>query len=31
MINYAVSHPDNLGYRHIARRLETDLRSLGVH
>lgn len=30
MINYAVSHPDNLGYRHIARRVESDLRSLGV-
>lgn len=31
MINYAVGHPDNLGYRHIARLLERDLRALGVH
>lgn len=31
MINYAVSHPDDLGYRHIARLLESDLRWLGVH
>ncbi|HTU28397.1 MAG TPA: SGNH/GDSL hydrolase family protein [Solirubrobacteraceae bacterium] len=30
MINYAVSHPNDLGYRHIARRLESDLRSLGL-
>jgi GDSL-like Lipase/Acylhydrolase family len=31
MINWAVSHPDNLGYRHIAYRLETDLRLLGLN
>ena len=30
MINYAAGHPNNLGYKHIARRLEADLRSLGV-
>lgn len=30
MINYAVGHPDDAGYRHIARLLERDLRSLGV-
>ena len=30
MINYAVGHPNNAGYRHIARRLERDLRTLGV-
>jgi len=31
MINYAAGHPDNLGYRHIATRLEADLRSFGVN
>lgn len=31
MINYAVGHPHNLGYRHIARLLERDLGALGVH
>lgn len=31
MINYAAGHPNNLGYEHIARLLEADLRSLGVH
>ena len=31
MINYAVDHPDDAGYRHIARRLERDLHLLGVH
>jgi len=30
MINYAAGHPNNLGYQHIATRLEADLRSLGV-
>ncbi|HLI58333.1 MAG TPA: SGNH/GDSL hydrolase family protein [Solirubrobacteraceae bacterium] len=30
MINYAVGHPNDVGYRHIARLLERDLRSLGV-
>jgi lysophospholipase L1-like esterase len=30
MINYAVGHPNNAGYRHIARLLERDLRRLGV-
>ncbi len=31
MINYAAGHPNNLGYRHMARRLEADLQALGVH
>lgn len=31
MINYAAGHPDNLGYEHIAKLLEANLRSLGVH
>ncbi|HEX3616173.1 MAG TPA: SGNH/GDSL hydrolase family protein [Solirubrobacteraceae bacterium] len=31
MINYAAGHPNNLGYEHIARRLEADLQTLGVH
>jgi lysophospholipase L1-like esterase len=30
MINYAVGHPDDLGYEHMARLLERDLRALGV-
>ena len=30
MINYAAGHPNNLGYEHIARLLEADLRSLGI-
>jgi acyl-CoA thioesterase-1 len=30
MINYAVGHPDDTGYRHIARLLERDLRALGL-
>jgi lysophospholipase L1-like esterase len=30
MINYAAGHPNNLGYQHIARLLEADLRSLGI-
>jgi acyl-CoA thioesterase-1 len=30
MINYAVGHPNNTGYRHIARRLERDLLGLDV-
>lgn len=30
MINYAAGHPNNRGYRHIARLLEADLRSLAV-
>ncbi len=30
MINYAAGHPDNLGYAHIARLLEANLRSLGI-
>ncbi|MGH2862175.1 MAG: SGNH/GDSL hydrolase family protein [Solirubrobacteraceae bacterium] len=31
MINYAAGHPDNLGYQHIAKLLEANLRSLGIH
>jgi hypothetical protein len=31
MINYAASHPNNFGYEHIARLLEGDLQTLGVH
>ncbi len=31
MINYAAGHPNNLGYEHIAERLERDLLALGVH
>jgi lysophospholipase L1-like esterase len=30
MINYAVGHPNDLGYQHIAGLLEADLRALGV-
>lgn len=30
MINYAAGHPDDLGYAHIAKLLEADLRSLGI-
>jgi lysophospholipase L1-like esterase len=30
MINYAVGHPNDLGYHHIAGLLEADLRALGV-
>lgn len=30
MINYAAGHPNDLGYRHIAKLLEADLRALGV-
>jgi acyl-CoA thioesterase-1 len=30
MINYAAGHPNNLGYEHIAARLEADLRADGV-
>lgn len=31
MINYAAGHPNNLGYEHIARLLEAELRALGIH
>lgn len=31
MINYAAGHPNNLGYEHIAKLLEADLQTLGVH
>jgi hypothetical protein len=31
MINYAVGHPNDVGYRHIARLLERDLHALGVN
>ena len=31
MINYAAGHPNDLGYKHIARLLEADLRTLRVH
>jgi lysophospholipase L1-like esterase len=31
MINYAAGHPNNFGYEHIARLLEGDLQTLGVH
>lgn len=31
MINYAAGHPNDLGYAHIARLLEVDLQTLGVH
>jgi lysophospholipase L1-like esterase len=31
MINYAAGHPNNLGYEHIAKLLEADLETLGVH
>lgn len=30
MINYAAGHPNDLGYRHMARRLVADLDALGV-
>jgi len=30
MINFAAGHPNDSGYRHIARLLEADLRQLGV-
>jgi lysophospholipase L1-like esterase len=30
MINYAAGHPNDLGYAHMARRLEADLEALGV-
>lgn len=30
MINYAAGHPNDLGYRHMARRLVADLEALGV-
>jgi hypothetical protein len=31
MINYAAGHPNNLGYARIAKLLEADLQTLGVH
>jgi lysophospholipase L1-like esterase len=31
MINYAVGHPNDLGYRHIARLLEADLKRLKLN
>ncbi len=31
MINYAAGHPNDLGYAHIAKLLEADLETLGVH
>jgi lysophospholipase L1-like esterase len=30
-INYTAGHPNDLGYAHIARLLEADLQTLGVH
>jgi lysophospholipase L1-like esterase len=31
MINFAAGHPNNLGYEHIAKLLEANLETLGVH
>ncbi len=31
MINFAAGHPNNLGYEHVAKLLEANLETLGVH